>query len=51
MAKAKLAPCDRPKIVLMADAAVVNLAVDKGGRLRVNWGHSRAPWWCFQVRF
>ena len=38
MAKAKLAPCDRPKIVLMADAAVVNLAIDKGGTLRVNWG-------------
>jgi hypothetical protein len=22
----------------MADAAVVNLAIDKGGTLRVNWG-------------
>ena len=46
MAKAKLAPCDRPKIVLMADAAVVNLAVDKGGVPSGMWlefGVARSP--------
>ena len=41
---AKQAHCDPPpsKIVLMADAAMVNLAVDKWGRTRVNcWSFAR----------
>jgi hypothetical protein len=35
--------CDPPKIVLMADAAMVNLAVNKGGRPRVSWGPFESP--------